>query len=221
MQTSIVTPSFMLKAFHCPYCGAFAQQNWQSPYQFWPPSHDMVDAIKAYFFSQCFNCKRLAIWQGQVMVFPVENTTPSPHPDLPDSVKADYEEAGSVLQKSPRATAALLRLCIQKLCIELGEDGKNINNDIASLVTKGLPIRVQQALDIVRVIGNEQVHPDELDVRDNPEIATELFHLVNFIVEDRISRPKAIEELYARLPQNKLEGIRQRDAAARQTSTSD
>jgi hypothetical protein len=98
------------------------------------------------------------------------------------------------------------------LCIELGEKGENINDDIKQLVSKGLPVEVQQALDIVRVVGNEQVHPGELDVRDDPSIALELFKLINFVVEDRITRPKSIGRLYSRLPDNKLDGIRRRDA---------
>jgi Domain of unknown function (DUF4145) len=135
-----------------------------------------------------------------------------PHVDMPEVVLRDFEEARSVLQRSPRSAAALLRLSLQKLCKEMGEKGSNINDDIASLVLKGLPVEVQQALDIIRVVGNEQVHPGELDVRDDPSIATELFRLINFIVEDRISRPKAIRALYSRLPAGKLEGIKQRDS---------
>ena len=49
------------------------------------------------------------------------------------------------------------------------------------------------------------------DVRDDPEIAVELFHLINFVVEGRIARPKAIQELYDRLPPNKREWIAERD----------
>ncbi|WP_424033423.1 DUF4145 domain-containing protein [Methylocella sp.] len=47
---------------------------------------------------------------------------------------------------------------MQKLCVELGEKGKNIDDDIANLVKKGLSPELQQALDILRVIGNEAVH---------------------------------------------------------------
>ncbi len=137
---------------------------------------------------------------------------PPAHPDLPKPLQADYEEARAVLSRSPRSSAALLRLVLQKLCKELGEKGDKINDDIASMVNKGLPVKVQQALDIVRVVGNEQVHPGELDIRDNPDLAAELFRLVNFIVEDRITRPKAITALYAALPANKLKGIQDRDA---------
>lgn len=103
---------------------------------------------------------------------------------MPTDIAKDYREARSVFNPSPRSAAALLRLCVQKLCIELGEPGKNINEDIGSLVAKGLSPKVQKALDVVRVVGNEQVHPGTLDVRDNPEIAAKLFALVNFIVDD-------------------------------------
>jgi hypothetical protein len=132
-------------------------------------------------------------------------------PDMPPDIKTDYDEARNTLSVSPRSAAALLRLCIQKLCIELGEPGKSINDDIGGLVAKGLSPKVQRALDAVRVIGNEQVHPGTLDVRDNPEIAIKLFTLVNFIVDDQISKPKLIDELYEQLPTGKLQGIKDRD----------
>ena len=59
----------------------------------------------------------------------------------------------------------------------MGEKGKDINTDIGNLVKKGLPIKVQESLDILRVIGNEAVHPGQLDLKDdikkeaNPEKA--------------------------------------------------
>lgn len=95
--------------------------------------------------------------------------------------------------------------------IYLGEPGKNINNDIGSLVRKGLPIQIQQALDTVRVIGNNAVHPGQLDLEDNEDIAKSLFELINIIVDHQIAQPQKIEELYARLPQNLLDGINDRD----------
>jgi Domain of unknown function (DUF4145) len=49
---------------------------------------------------------------------------------------------------------------------------------VASLVRKGLSPVVQQALDAVRVIGNEAVHPETLDLKDDRDTATTLFGLV-------------------------------------------
>jgi hypothetical protein len=105
----------------------------------------------------------------------------------------------------------LLRLCVQKLCEHLGEPGKNINDDVASLVKKGLPVEVQQALDIVRVTGNNAVHPGQMDLKDDPEMVGGLFALVNLVAEIMISRPKAIQEAYAKLPQSALDNIAKRD----------
>ena len=93
----------------------------------------------------------------------------------------------------------------------LGEEGKNINDDIGSLVTKGLPVQVQQALDFCRVVGNNAVHPGEIELNDSSEVAHNLFTMINFIVEDRISRPKHVQSLYAKLPEGARKAIESRD----------
>ena len=104
-----------------------------------------------------------------------------------------------------------MRLSVQKLIKVLGEKGKNINDDIGSLVKKGMPIEVQQALDYCRVIGNNAVHPGELNINDDPNIAHSLFEMMNFIVEDRITKPKKIAELYNVLPKGALKAVDKRD----------
>jgi hypothetical protein len=80
-----------------------------------------------------------------------------------------------------------------------------------------LDVRVQKALDTVRVIGNESVHPGEMDLRDDPETAGMLFALVNAIANDMITQPRLRDELYAKLPQAKLYGIAVRDAKKKVT----
>ena len=115
---------------------------------------------------------------------------------LPSDIQSDFQEARSIANLSPRGAAALLRLCIQKLCRHLGEKGDNVNEDIAALVKKGLPTQIQQALDIVRVVGNNSVHPGQLEITDDPATAASLFNLVNLITDVMISQPKHVENLY-------------------------
>ncbi|WP_156441202.1 DUF4145 domain-containing protein, partial [Burkholderia sp. ABCPW 14] len=91
------------------------------------------------------------------------------------------------------------------------EAGKNIDSDIASLVKKGLSPKIQRALDIVRVVGNESVHPGELDVRDDVETATKLLALINLVAEQMITHPREIDSLYEKLPPGKREAIERRD----------
>jgi hypothetical protein len=55
------------------------------------------------------------------------------------------------------------------------------------------------------------VHPGEIDLNDTPEIALQLFGLINIIVEDRITKPKEIEELYSKLPDGAKKAIEECD----------
>lgn len=61
------------------------------------------------------------------------------------------------------------------------------------------------------MVGNEAVHPGTMDLRDDRATAEELFRLLNIIAEAMITQPKRIDEMYSKLPQNKLQGIAQRD----------
>lgn len=163
--------------------------------------------------STCFACGKASIWLRDKVIYPTLSYPIKPNPDLPDEVLTEFNEAAAIFPTSARGAAALLRLAIQRLCNALGKTG-DIDTMIAELVADGLSVRVQQALDIVRVIGNESVHPGTIDVRDTPEVASQLFQLVNIIGEKTISEPKSIEALYSTLPAQKLAGISQRNRKA-------
>ena len=70
---------------------------------------------------------------------------------------------------------------------------------------------MQQALDVVRVVGNNAVHPGEIDLTDNRNIAENLFQLVNLIVDIMISQPKHVADMFSSLPSGALEAIKKRD----------
>jgi hypothetical protein len=117
-------------------------------------------------------------------------------------------EAACVLTKSPRGSAALLRPAIEAL-------GPDLNSKTADLVNRGLPEMVQQALDVVRVIGNNGGHPGQIDI-DDPETATSLFDLINLIGDSLIAVPKRAREVNKSLPQGPRDSIDRRDATTPQ-----
>jgi len=204
------SPTFKTTAFNCPHCGAFSNQFWSDTY-FNSNSNGFYN-ITSLKYAQCTHCVQYSLLHREKMIYPLTGGTALPNNDLPDDVKSDYEEARTIVNQSPRGATALLRLAIQKLCIHLGEKGRNINEDIKNLVEKGLPIKVQQSLDIVRVIGNNAVHPGQIDLTDDVETASKLFVMINIIAEVMITQPKEVDKLFNSLPENQLEGIKQRDS---------
>jgi Domain of unknown function (DUF4145) len=206
-------PSYMEKKFHCIHCGVFSVQNWA---YFYFDSGNYRHQHADMNFCVCEHCGEWSYWYMGRMIVPSEAPVPPAHVDMPQECRADYDEARTIVAASPRAAAALLRLAVQILMPVLGEKGKNINDDIGALVAKGLPVQVQQALDFCRVIGNNAVHPGEINIKDTPEIAHSLFDMLNFIVEDRISKPKHIQSLYEKLPQAARANIAKRDGVADQ-----
>lgn len=206
-------PEFNKSAFNCPHCQAYSHQTWFNGSKFSPQTGSYI-SIETLKIVSCSHCKNYSLWVDNQIIYPNTSGIPNPNEDLNPEIQDDYFEAASIINKSPRAAAALLRLAIQKLCKQLGETGNNINGDIANLVKKGLPKQIQEALDIVRVIGNESVHPGQIDLNDNKEIAIKLFDFVNIIANIMITQPKDINGIYKTLPEKKLEGIKKRDSKA-------
>jgi hypothetical protein len=96
--------------------------------------------------------------------------------------------------------------------VHLGKSGKDINKDIGELVRKGrIGARTQKMLDSVRIVGNEAVHPGEINLNDDRELANALFYFINLIVFDAISYDKAVDSIYQKMPAVKRKGIEDRD----------
>jgi len=169
--------------------------------------------IENLHLSKCYNCKNVAVWVHDRLLFPLIKAGDPPNPDLPEDVIRDFEEAREIMNPSPRGAAAMLRLCIQKLCKHLGEKGENVDDDIANLVKKkGLNPLVQKSLDVVRVIGNEAVPPGVIDLKDDRDTALQLLKFVNAIAVQMISHPKNVEAMYQKRPERKRKAIEARDA---------
>ena len=211
-MTAYTAPEFAKKAFNCPHCGAYAHMEWQSKDHF------------VYYQAICAHCEEYSLWrvtqiapngftaEGGEMLYPDFGSAPLPAEDMPEDVKKDYEEAARIFIKSPRGAAALLRLGLQKLCIHLGEKGKNINDDIRSLVEKKvLSGQVIKVADTLRITGNNAVHPGQISDEDFDRAAAKMFDLINFIVKKAITEPKELDELYQLMPENARNAAEEKD----------
>ena len=208
-----IPPTYGAENFHCPFCTVHAKHYWRD---------HRNDSIAKYecivISSKCNNCEKYALWvdegDGSKMVYPKILVSPIAHQDMPESVRELYDEARNISIDSPRAAAALLRCAIERLAAHLGEKDGSLNTRIGNLVKKGLPKKVQEALDIVRITANEGgSHCGEIDLggRDGVEVVGKLFWMVNFIIDKVITEQREIEDMLNNLPEEKREGISKRD----------
>ncbi|MBZ7935818.1 DUF4145 domain-containing protein [Campylobacter sp. B0100352/1] len=205
-------PYFKGNAFNCPHCGVYASMEWSNFSGTGAFGAINIKQVEGYSFfeSACCNCERSIIWylenENPKMFFPKEVAIP-PEENMPENVKEIYEEASLILRDSPRASCALLRLALQELMKYLKENieiynglkNRNIDEDIKEIINIGNFYQEQketlkEAMDSVRLVGNKASHPSELDINDNPEIANILFEMINFIVEEIITKPKEMKE---------------------------
>ena len=87
--------------------------------------------------SECYNCRKVAVWVHQRLVFPAARAGVDPNADLPADIRRDYDEAREIVHSSPRGAAALQRLSVQKLCAHLGERGRTLTKTSRASCRKG------------------------------------------------------------------------------------
>ena len=220
MSSDFYPPENLKEEFHCPHCGVFAQQKWahvQATGSAFPHGSVLSGAVRHLFgrvlsgdwtMSQCEHCEDIIIWKQDAIVYPTGIHVNQPNSDMNEEIQEDYREAARVLVNSPRSAAALLRLALQRLCIQLGEKGENINDDIASLVQKGLNPTIQKAMNSLRITGNNAVHPGVLDIKDNKELVLKMFELLNMVATKMITEPKAVNDIYDSMPKADKVGVK-------------
>lgn len=150
------------------------------------------------------------------MVYPEKSAAPLPNKDIPPDATTLFNEARSVLQRSPRAAAALLRMCTEDLVKNLTPHTKGSLDDRIGYLVKeeDLPRTIQRALDSLRVIGNDAVHVAGTIMDDDDQTtALQLFTLVNAITQSMITQKNEINAIYeTKVPITKRTAIDRRDS---------
>jgi hypothetical protein len=211
-MTRYIEPTVEADSYTCPHCGVLAHATrWQV---FALNLQSRVNEATRWGQSRCVVCDGEIMWYETERRWPMGQIGPIAHHDMPEGIASIYEEARTIGAQSPRAAAALLRLALQHLVTDLASGEKDVNKAIGALVKDGLPIRVQKAMDILRIVGNNAVHPGQIDLEEQSWTVDSLFSLLNFVVDDRISKPKQIDDLYSAMPGGPLAAIDRRDRPA-------
>lgn len=204
----------------CPHCLGLTQHIW-GVLQF--HAHADTSPVNAFDAATCIGCNKISIWtytSGTRLFTPSKKLwPPTSLAPLGDAGLAGlsgevYAEAASVLDASPRAAAALLRLCLELLLkdLDIGKKNDNLSSRIgAARKERGIPETIKEACDVLRISGNGAVHAGQIDGDDSHETALALFGLVNLISHRLVTEPKQVGEMYARLPESVRENIDKRD----------
>lgn len=197
-MSSIVTPEFSLNVFTCPHCGitcVFESQMIPKLYKGtktlvihrgYDVQHETADPTDFFEFYEpveylvkiCTHCKKITLWENGEMVYPT-GTAIQPSEYMPKEIAPIFEEAQSITNLSPRATCALLRVCLEKLATKAGGTGDNLYKKIESL---GLSPRMKRLADACRLTGNEAVHGNYFDNNiSNAEAIADAWALSEFI----------------------------------------
>lgn len=219
-MSKYVAPTFKGEAYHCPHCEILSHMIWNSIHN---SRLDGKDYILYTYSATCSHCNQASIWnatyaladsscRNSIMIYPDSSGIPLPSEDMPDGIKKDYLEAASIYQKSPRGAVALLRLGLQKLCMHLGGEGKNINTDLAKLAEDELVSKkLIKSADIIRIVGNNAVHPGTINDDDFEDVSFKLFALINMIVQQGITEPKEVDNMFGSLPEGPRQAAENRD----------
>lgn len=218
---NFVEPMPDLDAYHCTFasCATYTQQ------QEMTVGFNLQTLGLTWQARRCQRCFRPTLWVAEEgtesdwrLVYPPRLSGQPAHPDMPYQILKVYQEAQSVAELSPRSAAGLLRLALQMLVDELLPGPGALDNKIGKLVAQGLDPRIQRAMDVLRVIGNNAVHPGQINLDEDASIVRSLFGLLNLVIEQMISRPKHIDSLFEILPEGALQGIERRNLRAVEAS---
>ncbi|PEJ99319.1 DUF4145 domain-containing protein [Bacillus wiedmannii] len=167
----------------------------------------------------CSKCDSTTYWLksmecDELQVYPMNCANyPQPHKDMPEHIRKTFKEAGSVMHLSLGSSAALSRLTLEKLLVHLEYKNGSLNDKIGQVIKDGeISKRTEKALDVIRVYGNSGAHSGIINLEEQPWVPSTLLKLINLVVDDLITAPKEIDDMYDAMPKGVKNGIKNRDA---------
>ena len=195
----------------CPHCGAYAQFTYEQLHYREMDYKVPVDFMPTNIWQgKCLACEQYIIINGFSVVYPEESNAPPIKMETPHSIKEIATEARMVHSQSPRASSALLRLALEMLLQNVLENNNKLNDNISILLERGIEDDLRRALEVIRIFGNEGVHPGTINLNDDEQSSIKLFNVFNYIVTRFIVEKGMIKEMYGIIPEEKREKIEEK-----------
>ena len=149
--------------------------------------------------------------ENRTVIFPTKFKNIVVASEVPESLTTDFVEASSVLEVSPKASAALSRRILQSILTEQGYQSNNLANQIDLVLNETdpnrlLPLSIRNKIDVIRNFGNFSAHPitdlTTLQVIDvEPQEAEWCLEIVSELFDHYYVRPAADAKKLAELNQ--------------------
>lgn len=207
----------MSNSFKCPYCGEtyplISENTFYNSGTYLPEkmiengNSSYSERIDSYIY-KCPTCHKAVIsfsGRGELLQFDYIQVKPKSlainFPEyVPTNIRTDYEEAYAILHLSPKASATLLRRCLQAMIQDFWGIAKgNLYEQISAIEPKVSPSQ-WKALNGLRKIGNIGAHmkedSDKILVDITVDEAEKLLAFIELIIKQWYIDRHEQEELY-------------------------
>jgi hypothetical protein len=164
-------------------------------YEYQEPPRTLKVKLVNLYVSRCYSCRGFAIWVRDQLVFPIrEGRSDIIGGDFKEIIEGnskkaeevktadDIEEAKAIVNRFPDGAAALIRVCIRKMMPLLEQSGKNLDDNIFSLVHKGLEVEIRQSMGLRHVPRQNPLRPPQFH-EEGSEPATKMFDSLKEILK--------------------------------------
>ena len=117
---------------------------------------------------RCPGCGRLCLEVDGRIAYPMGSSV-EPNQHMPADAQAVFREAQRIINASPRAACAMLRVCVERMVNAKMPKGKSLAEKTEAL---NLPVNMRKLANACRLVGNDAVHSNVIDFSVGSEEAT-------------------------------------------------
>jgi hypothetical protein len=207
---------FLMAGYTCPFCSHImalddsthfittAQFTRRLPSGIYQYDSDFKLQISFFNCPHCNKISSVLQYSGKLLpqksmpIYPISNAKIFPG-YIPEAIRSDYEEACSIVNLSPKASATLSRRCLQNMIRDFwGISRHRLIDEINELQEK-VPATQWKVIDSLRRIGNIGAHPEadvNLIIDINHGDAQKLIQVIELLIKQWYIERHEQEQLY-------------------------